>query len=84
VRGLGVALQMVARVAATARTRGGSFVKGQGSGETRRLYERVAIAFEGADCIVGGRAFRALASLAGQPARAIVRALPDRSANFEP
>jgi GNAT superfamily N-acetyltransferase len=84
-RGRGVALQLVAAVAATVRARGGTFVKGQAVGDasTRRLYERVAMAFEGADCIVGGRAFSTLAELAGQSARAIVRGLPTKASNFE-
>lgn len=85
-RGRGVALQLVAAVAATVRVRGGAFIKGQavGPATTRRLYERVAVAFEGSDCIVGGRAFRTLAEHAGKPARAIIRGLPLKSWNFEP
>jgi GNAT superfamily N-acetyltransferase len=85
-RGRGVALELVAAIAAAARAGGGVFVKGLAVGDarTRRLYERVAMAFEGADCIVGGRAFRVLADLAGRPARAIVAGLPEKSANYEP
>jgi GNAT superfamily N-acetyltransferase len=85
-RGRGVALQMVAAIAAMVRARGGTFIKGQavGPASTRRLYERLAVAFEGADCIVGGRAFRTLADLAGKSARVMVRGLPDKASNYEP
>ena len=85
-RGLGVALQLVAAVAATSRTRGGTYVRGLTTGDpnTRRTYERLAIAFDADNCIVGGRAFRVLADLAGKPARSIVRGLPDKAANWEP
>jgi GNAT superfamily N-acetyltransferase len=85
-RGRGVALQFVAAVAAAVRARGGRFIKGHaaGSARTRQLYERVAVAFEGADCIVGGRAFRTLADLDGEPAREMIRRLPEKGWNFEP
>jgi ribosomal protein S18 acetylase RimI-like enzyme len=86
IRGRGIALQLVAAVASIVRLRGGSYIKGLAVGDpsTRRLYERLAMTFDGADCIVGGRAFRCLADLAGKPARSILQALPDRSANYEP
>jgi len=51
---------------------------------TRRLYERIAMSFEGADCIVGGRAFRVLADLSGRPIRELVRGLPKKEWNYEP
>lgn len=76
----------LAAVANRVRERGGTFVKGQAVEHAglRETYERVAMAFPGADCIVGGRAFRVLADLDGQAPRAMVRGLPDRAWNFEP
>jgi GNAT superfamily N-acetyltransferase len=85
-RGFGVALALVAAVANRVRDRGGVFVKGQAVEHPglRETYERIAMSFPGADCIVGGRAFRALAALDGQAPRAMVRGLPDRAWNSEP
>jgi GNAT superfamily N-acetyltransferase len=85
-RGRGVALTLVAKVSAMVASREGRFVKGLavGAPETRRAYERLAMAFEGADCIVGGRAFRTLASLDGARPREMLRRLPSRDANYEP
>ncbi|HTA93625.1 MAG TPA: hypothetical protein VK745_28800 [Polyangiaceae bacterium] len=64
---------------------GGKFELGQAVTRpgVQGLYERVAMSFPGADCIVGGRAFRALADLAGRPARFVVKNLPDKSWNHE-
>lgn len=86
VRGLGVALRLVAAVAATVRARGGKYVRGLTTGDPRTLalYGRIAVAFEGANCILGGAAFRTVAELAGKPARAIIRGLPDNQANWKP
>jgi len=85
VRGLGVALRLVAAVAATVRARGGKYIRGLTTGDPRTLalYGRVAVAFEGANCVLGGAAFRTVADLAGKPARAIIRGLPDKSTNFD-
>ncbi len=84
-RGRAVSLLLIVQLASRVRDGGGSFVKGQAV--TRRgvqgLYERVAMSFPGADCIVGGRAFRALADLAGRPARFVVKNLPDKSWNHQ-
>ena len=86
VRGLGVALRMIAAVAERVRARGGRYVRGltTGNPETLALYGRVAVAFEGANCILGGAAFRTVADLAGKPARAIVAGLPDPKTNWDP
>jgi len=86
VRGLGVALRLVAAVAAAVRARGGVYVRGLTTGdpETRALYDRVAVAFDGANCILGGAAFRVVADLAGKPARVIIRGLPAKQTNFDP
>ena len=82
-RGHAVPLLLTVALASRVRERGGCFVKGQAvmRAGVKELYERVAMVFPGADCIVGGRAFRALADLAGRPARVVVRNLPDRSWN---
>jgi GNAT superfamily N-acetyltransferase len=84
-RGRAVSLLLIAQLASQVRAFGGLFVKGQAvtRRRTQGLYERVAVSFPGADCIVGGRAFRALADLAGRPARFIVKNLPNKSWNHE-
>jgi GNAT superfamily N-acetyltransferase len=84
-RGLGVALLLVAEAAARTLESGGRFVKRQAVTKpgVRDLYERVAMSFPSTDCIVGGRAFRVLADLAGKPARVVLRNLPDKSWNHE-
>jgi len=50
----------------------------------QRLYARLAMCFPGADCAVGGRAFRRLAELAGRSARVVAQFLPEKSRNYEP
>ena len=50
----------------------------------QRLYARFAMCFPGADCIVGGRAFRRLAELAGYAPRVAARSLPEKRWNYEP
>jgi GNAT superfamily N-acetyltransferase len=85
-RARGVAAELVARVAAEVRAGGGVYIAGMdvGGERARRLYDRVAVAFPGRDCIVGGRAFRELADLAGRSAREIARNLPPAAHNHEP
>jgi GNAT superfamily N-acetyltransferase len=85
-RARGVAAMLVAAAADRIRARGGRYLSGLGvaSQVTGKLYARLAMQFPGAACIVGGRAFRALADLAGKPAREIVRGLPDKSWNYQP
>jgi len=84
-RGRGLAPAMIARVADEIRKAGGVFIKAQAvDPRPLRLYARVAATFPGSDCIVGGRAFRVLADLAGKDARAIARGLPEKEWNFEP
>jgi len=85
-RGRGVAAALACSAAAGIRRAGGAFVKGQAVEErsAQRLYSRIAMRFDGADCIVGGRAFRRLAELAGRPAREVALFLPERSWNHEP
>jgi GNAT superfamily N-acetyltransferase len=85
-RGRGVAPVLVCAVAAEMLRRGGAYVKGQAVEHrvVQRLYARFAMCFPGADCIVGGRAFRRLAELAGRSARVVARSLPEKSWNYEP
>jgi ribosomal protein S18 acetylase RimI-like enzyme len=85
-RGRGVALALMASVAAAVRERGGVYVRGQAvpKPEVQRVYERLCVLFPGADANVGGRAFRVLADLDGVPPRDAVRRLPPREWNYEP
>jgi GNAT superfamily N-acetyltransferase len=78
-RGLGVALELLASLCAVVAHEGAVFVRGGAYDRpsTQAFYSRIAVV----DPITGethlsARAFRHLASLAGQPARAIARALP--------
>jgi len=82
----GAAVVLVAAVAAAARSRGAQFLKGQSVeiASARRLYERLATCYPGADCFVSGRAFRALADGAGLSARDLARSLPPKAWNLEP
>jgi GNAT superfamily N-acetyltransferase len=84
-RGHAVSLLLLIEVASQAQQLGGTFIKGQAIMKpgVRELYDRVAMSFPGADCIVGGRAFRALAELSGRPPRFVVRNMPDRAWNYE-
>jgi GNAT superfamily N-acetyltransferase len=85
-RGRGVAPALICTVAAEILRRGGTYVKGQAINNkvVQRLYARFAVCFPGADCIVGGRAFRQVAALAGHSARVATRLLPEKSWNYEP
>jgi GNAT superfamily N-acetyltransferase len=84
-RGRGVALGLVTSVAARVRDGGGCYLRGQSvpNPAVQRMYERMAVTFPGAECNVGGRAFRALADLAMVPAREAVRRLPLKAWNYE-
>jgi GNAT superfamily N-acetyltransferase len=85
-RGWGVALALVADVAARVRDRGGCYLRGQAVPipAVEHLYDRVGVLFPGAECNVGGRAFRAVADLAGVPAREAARRLPPKEWNYDP
>lgn len=85
-RGRARVAQLVAAVAAEVQAGGGKYLQGLTVGETassRRLYERVAIGFPGANVILGGAAFRTVAALAGKRAREIVCGLPDKKTNWD-
>jgi GNAT superfamily N-acetyltransferase len=83
-RGRGVAPQLVCAAAAEIARGGGLYLKGGAvdTGSGRRLYSRFGVC-DAAGCIVGGRAFRRLAELAGRSAREILRGLPERAWNYE-
>jgi ribosomal protein S18 acetylase RimI-like enzyme len=84
-RGRAVAVQLVAHAATDIAAKGGHFVQGQAveTGAGKRLYKRLAMSFPGTNCIVGGRAFRALTELAGRDARTICATLPPHEWNYE-
>jgi GNAT superfamily N-acetyltransferase len=85
-RGRGVAPVLVCAAAAEMLRRGGVYVKGQAVEHrvVQRLDARCAMDVPGADCLVGGRAFRRLAELAGRAARVVARSLPETSWNDDP
>jgi GNAT superfamily N-acetyltransferase len=83
-RGRGVAMMLACAACAAIAVEGGVYLKGiaVATGSGARLYARSALC-DPSGCIVGGRAFRRLAELAGRPVREIVRLLPDPSWNLE-
>jgi GNAT superfamily N-acetyltransferase len=82
-RGSGIALSLVSVVAAQVQLAGGRFVKGCADATLEPVYPRVAVVFSGAECYLGGRAFRILADSAGSSPRALVRSLPSSALNHE-
>jgi len=82
-RGSGTALSLISFVAAQVQGAGGRFVKGRADATLEQVYARVAVVFSGAECYVGGRAFRILAQSAGSPPRMLVRGLPSSALNHE-
>ena len=86
-RGFGHALALVAAVCATSAREGATYLQGHAfdrASPIGRFYERIAVAFDSAECHCSGRAFRRLAELDGRPRREIVRRLPPKSWNYEP
>jgi GNAT superfamily N-acetyltransferase len=84
-RGLGVALALVAAVCAAARAGGARYLTGgayERASPIGRFYERIAVAFDSAECHCSGAAFRRLAELHGQPPRVIARELPPKAWNY--
>lgn len=77
-RGRGLALELVAHAAARVQASGGAYIRGAAYDRlsTRRFYARFAVVMASGETHLGGRALRHLASLAGQPARALVAQLP--------
>jgi GNAT superfamily N-acetyltransferase len=86
-RGLGVALALVAAVCAAAGEEGATYLQGGAfdrASPVGRFYERIAVAFDSAECHCSGRAFRRMAELHGRPPRAMVRGMPPKAWNHEP
>jgi GNAT superfamily N-acetyltransferase len=82
-RGSGLVAQLVAFACAEVARSGGVFLRGTAVASAAPLYRRVAWSWSSDEIILGGRAFRALADLAGQPARTIVRGLPPPAWNHQ-
>jgi len=79
VRGLGIALELIASLCASVASEGGVFIRGGAYNRpsTRAFFGRVAVVEPiTGDTHLSARAFRHLASLAGRSARDIVRDLP--------
>jgi GNAT superfamily N-acetyltransferase len=84
-RGLGIALELLASLCGIAAGENAAFVRGGAYDRqsTRAFYSRVAIVEPTTgETHLSARAFRHVATLAGQPARAIARALPPIEWNF--
>ena len=81
----GVAVQLILKASRIIHAGGGAYIKGGGvdTGTGARLYGRFAMAF-GNDYILGGRAFRHLATLPELSIRQLVRSMPEKQWNFEP
>jgi GNAT superfamily N-acetyltransferase len=84
-RARGIAVQLIARAAGIIHAEGGAFLKGGAvdTGTGCRLYGRFAPAF-GNDYILGGRAFRHLATRSNLSVRELAKSMPKRAWNFEP
>ncbi len=84
-RGHGVAVQLLLTAARAVREGGGSFLKGSAlePPSVRALYARAAVCWDERSCIVGGKAFRHLAGLAGCRPREVVRSVPPVEWNYE-
>jgi GNAT superfamily N-acetyltransferase len=85
-RGYGLAVDLIAHVAAAVRDAGGAFIRGGAydRASTRRLYGRFAVVLPNGETHLGGRALRHLASLAGQPPRVVLAQLPPLEWIYEP
>jgi len=84
-RGLGIALELLAALCGIVADEGGVFVRGGAYDRpsTVAFYSRIAIVDpRTGETHLSARAFRHLATLGGQPARAIARALPPREWNL--
>jgi len=84
-RGGAIAPELLLATVADVAKDGGVFLRGQELAmQGDRLYQRFAVTQPGTEFSLSGRAFRELAALDGQPLREVLRALPPKSANFEP
>ncbi len=83
-RGRGVAPALIAFACQALASEGGVFIKGTAVPTAVKTYARVAWGWDCHELILGGRAFRTIAQLAGAAPRDIVRGLPDPAWNHEP
>lgn len=84
-RGGAIAPELLLGVVADVAKDGGVFLRGEEVAmQGDRLYQRFAVTQPGTEFTLSGRAFRELAALDGRPLRDVLRALPPKSANFEP
>lgn len=86
-RGKGIALALVAAVCSAARQEGLVYLHGTSfdrESPVGRLYDRIAVVGDSAQCYCAGRAFRTLAELHGQLPRDMARSLPPKGWNYEP
>lgn len=84
-RGRGVALQLLAAACTDVYNHRGAFLKGHSveTGTASRLYDRLAARY-GHEHILGGRAFRHLATVPHDSVRELVRRLPEKDWNYQP
>lgn len=81
----GLAPLMLQRVASLVKENGGTFLSGQSivnPTHPQRLYRRIAVEVAGAECILGGRAFRAFAELESESLKRFVKGLPPKEWNY--
>ncbi len=72
-RGRGVALSLVARIAAEIRACGGRFLQGNYGDTVAQLYERIAIGRDERACHLSAGGFETIAAAAGRSPREILR-----------
>jgi GNAT superfamily N-acetyltransferase len=83
-RALGVAPSLIAFACQQIAATGGACIKGTAVRSAVGLYDRVAWGWDCREVILGGRAFRVVASLSGSSARDIARGLPAPAWNHQP
>ncbi|MGE5186300.1 MAG: GNAT family N-acetyltransferase [Acidobacteriota bacterium] len=83
-RGRGVAPALIAFACREIQATGGVFLRGTAVASAVKLYARVGWGWDCREVTLGGRAFRAIAALAGASPRELVRGLPDPAWNHEP
>jgi len=84
-RGEGIAVALIAQMAADVRAEGGKFIRGRAydrNSPVGHLYERLAVGHDSAECHLSSDAFEEMAKLAGLPVREIARRAPPKAWNF--
>jgi GNAT superfamily N-acetyltransferase len=82
-RGRAVAPALIAFACRQVELDGGIFIRGTAVANAVPLYARVAWGWDCREIILGGRAFRTVADLAGASPRELARGLPDPAWNHE-